>query len=83
MKENTFQYTVVGLLAAIFLLVIIGLFTKKKKTEYGTSISIAGKTVYENKKLKDALKKAEDEETKKAIIEAHSLSAKELTKKAS
>ncbi len=64
MRENTFQYTVLGLLAAILIIAFIGLFTKKKKDQYGTSISVAGKTLYENKDLKKA-----DEETKMVYSE--------------
>ena len=82
MEESRFQYSVLGLLIAIFLIVFIGLFTKKTKDQYGTSISMFGKTLYKDKKLKESIKNAEDEETKKAISQAHSLQAKELTKKA-
>jgi len=78
MKESTFQYTVLGLLAAILLIAFIGLFTKKKKDQYGTSISVAGKTVYENKDLKANLKKA-DEDTKNTIAQAHGLKMKKAS----
>ena len=82
MKETSFQYTVLGLLGAILLIAFISAFTKKKKDQYGTSISVFGKTLYKDKTLKENIEKAQDEETKKAISLAHDLQAKELTKKA-
>lgn len=62
MEDKTFQYSVLGGLILLVLILVIGFGMKKTKTDAGTSIAMFGKTIYKSKELKENLENSDEKE---------------------